>query len=211
LNLAQTFAGLAGKYRRLMVSAVVKPDDAFGRRNQSTYTPEEYERWYCSAYIGSISKQIDDALPGVETRAVRQVAEGEGKILGRISVLLWVVTLAALIAAGLAVGSTAATSVLERQKEVGLMKALGASNALVGTFFLGEQLLLALFGGGLGYAVGVLLARWLSMTVFGVTSPARMIMLPVTLGLAIIVAVAGSLFPLRRASRFDPAPILRGE
>jgi putative ABC transport system permease protein len=126
-------------------------------------------------------------------------------------VLLWVVTLAALIAAGLAVGSTAATSVLERQKEVGLMKALGASNALVGTFFLGEQLLLALFGGGLGYAVGVLLARWLSMTVFGVTSPARMIMLPVTLGLAIIVAVAGSLFPLRRASRFDPAPILRGE
>jgi putative ABC transport system permease protein len=211
LAVAQKLADQRGKFRRLMVSAVVKPDDAFGRRDQSTFTPEEYERWYCSAYIGSVSKQIDDALPGVETRAVRQVAEGEGKILGRISVLLWIVTLASLIAAGLAVGSTAATSVLERQKEVGLMKALGASNALVGAFFLGEQLLLALFGGGLGYAVGVLLARWLSMAVFGVTSPARMIMLPVTLGLAIIVAVAGSLFPLRRASRFDPAPILRGE
>jgi putative ABC transport system permease protein len=211
LSSAQNLAGQSGKYRRLMVSAVVKPDDDFDRRDHSKFTPEEYERWYCSAYIGSVSLQIEQALPGVEARAVRQVAEGEGKILGRISLLLWIVTLAALIAAGLAVGSTAATSVLERQKEVGLMKALGASNSLVGAFFLGEQLLLALFGGGLGYAVGVLLARWLSMTVFGVTSPARMIMLPVTLGLAIIVAVAGSLFPLRRASRFDPAPTLRGE
>jgi putative ABC transport system permease protein len=211
LAVAQKLADQPGKYRHLMVSAVVKPDDDFGRRDHSKFTPEEYERWYCSAYIGSVSLQIEQALPGVEARAVRQVAEGEGKILGRISLLLWVVTLAALIAAGLAVGSTAATSVLERQKEVGLMKALGASNAVVGAFFLGEQLLLALFGGGLGYAVGVLLARWLSITVFGVNSPARMIMLPVTLGLAIIVAVAGSLFPLRRASRFDPAPILRGE
>jgi putative ABC transport system permease protein len=211
LAVAQRLADQPGKFRRLMVSAVVKPDDAFGRSDPTKLSGADYERWYCSAYIGSISKQIDEALPGVETRAVRQVAEGEGKILGRISVLLWIVTLAALIAAGLAVGSTAATSVLERQKEVGLMKALGASNALVGAFFLGEQLLLALFGGGLGYAIGVLLARWLSITVFGVSSPARMIMLPVTLGLAVIVAVAGSIFPLRRASRFDPAPILRGE
>jgi putative ABC transport system permease protein len=211
LAVAQRLAGQTGQYRRVMVSAVVKPDDAFGRSDPTKLSGADYERWYCSAYIGSISKQIDEALPGVETRAVRQVAEGEGKILGRISVLFWIVTLAALIAAGLAVGSTAATSVLERQKEVGLMKALGASNSLVGAFFLGEQLLLALFGGGLGYAIGVLLARWLSITVFGVSSPARMIMLPVTLGLAVIVAIAGSIFPLRRASRFDPAPILRGE
>jgi len=211
LAVAQKFAGQPGKFRRLMVSAVVKPDDAFGRSDPKKLSGADYERWYCSAYIGSISLQIEQALPGVEARAVRQVAEGEGKILGRISVLLWIVTLAALIAAGLAVGSTAATSVLERQKEVGLMKALGASNSLVGAFFLGEQLLLALFGGGLGYAIGVLLARWLSITVFGVSSPARMIMLPVTLGLAVIVAIAGSIFPLRRASRFDPAPILRGE
>lgn len=211
LAIAQELAGQPGKFRRLMVSAVVKPDDEFGLRDRSKFTPEEAERWYCSAYIGSISLQIEEVLPGVEVRAVRQVAEGEGKILGRVSVLLWIVTLAALIAAGLAVGSTAATSVLERQKEVGLMKALGASNALVGAFFLGEQLLLALFGGGLGYVAGVLLARWLSLNVFGVTTPARMIMLPVTLGLAILVAIAGSIFPLRRASRFDPAPILRGE
>ena len=211
LFIAQKLAGEPGKFRRLMVSAVVKPDDALGRRDPATLTPDQYERWYCSAYIGSIATRIEGTLPGVEARPIRQIAEGEGKILGRISALLWVVTLAALIAAGLAVGATAATSVLERQKEVGLMKALGASNVLVGTFFLGEQILLALIGGGLGYSGGVFLARWLSLSVFGVTSPARVVLLPVTLGLAILISVIGSLIPLRRASRFEPAPILRGE
>jgi len=203
--------GEEGKFRSLMVSAVVKPDDDFGRRDPNKMNGEDFERWYCSAYIGSISRQIEDALPGVEARPIRQVAEGEGQILGRISILLWVVTLAALVGAGLAVGATAATSVLERQKEVGLMKALGASNSLVGAFFLGEQVLLALLGGGLGYAVGVLLARWLSTSIFGVTAPDRVILLPVTLALALLVAVIGSILPLRRAARFDPAPILRGE
>ncbi len=211
LDVAQQIARQPLKFRHLSVSAIVKPDDAFGLRDPGTFTQTEYDRWYCSAYIGSISLQIEQALPGVEVRPIRQVAEGEGKILGRISALLWVVTLAALVASGLAVGATAATSVLERQKEVGLMKALGANNSLVGAFFLGEQMLLALLGGGLGYSLGVLLARWLSLSVFGVPTPARLILLPVTIGLAVIVVLLGSIFPLQRAARFDPAPILRGE
>ncbi len=199
------------KFRRLMVSAIVKPDDALGRRDPATMTPAEVERWSCSAYISSIAANIKQALPGVEVRPILQVSQGESQILGRISTLLWVVTLAALIAAGLAVGAVAATTVLERQKEIGLMKALGANKYLVGAFFLGEQILLAIIGGGLGFAMGALLARWLSLSVFGVTAPAKVILLPVAMGLAILVALAGSLYPLRRAARFDPAPILRGE
>jgi putative ABC transport system permease protein len=208
---AQKLANQPGMFRRLTVSAVVKPDDALGRRDPATMTPAEAERWMCSAYISSISKNIEDSLPGVNVRPIRQVSEGESRILGRISALLWVVTLAALIAAGLAVGATAATSVLERQREVGLMKAIGASKFLVGSLFLGEQVLLAIVGGGLGYAIGILFARWLSLSVFGVVATARFILLPVALGLAILVALAGSLYPLRRAAKFDPAPILRGE
>jgi putative ABC transport system permease protein len=147
----------------------------------------------------------------VEARPVRHVAEGEGRILSRISALLWVVTLAALIGAALAVAATAATTVLERQREIGLMKALGASNALVATFFMSEQVLLAMAGGGIGYAAGIWLARWLSLAVFGAAAPPRLILLPVALALAVVVALMGSVIPLRRAARFDPAPILRGE
>ncbi|HXN65518.1 MAG TPA: ABC transporter permease [Candidatus Acidoferrales bacterium] len=211
LTVAQRLAGKPGQFRRMMVSAITKPEDAFAKRDPRTMKGAEFDRWYCSAYVSSIAYQIEGALPGVEARPVRHVAEGEGQILSRISALLWVVTLAALIGAALAVAATAATTVLERQREIGLMKALGASNGLVATFFMSEQVLLAIVGGGLGYAGGIFLARWLSLEVFGIAAPARLILLPVAVALAILVVLTGSVVPLRRAARFDPAPILRGE
>jgi putative ABC transport system permease protein len=211
LGIAQGLAGRPGEYRRLLVSALTKPADAFSERDPSTMTPAEYDRWYCSPYISSISHQIQQQLPGVDVRAIRQVAEGEGRILTRVSGLMWLVTFAALFAAALAVGATSATTVLERRTEIGLMKALGASRRAVGAFFLAEQLFLALVGGVLGYALGILLARALGIGIFGVAPALRWILLPIVLVLAAVVALLGSLLPLGRASRVDPAPVLRGE
>jgi len=111
----------------------------------------------------------------------------------------------------LAVGATSATTVLERRSEIGLMKALGASHRAVGAFFIAEQLLLALVGGALGYAIGIVLARVLGIGIFGIAPTLRWILFPVVLALAAVVAFLGSLAPLARASRADPAPVLRGE
>lgn len=211
LAVAQDLAGRPGQYRRLLVSALTKPADAFSERDPSSMTPAEYDRWYCSPYITSISHQIQQQLPGVDVRAIRQVAEGEGRILTRVSGLMWIVTIAALLAAALAVGATSATTVLERRSEIGLMKALGASRRAVGAFFAAEQLFLALVGGVLGYALGIMLARALGLEIFGVAPALRWILLPIVLVLAAVVALLGSLLPLGRASRVDPAPVLRGE
>ena len=211
LQIAQDLANRPGEYRRLLVSALTKPADSFSERDPATMTPVEYDRWYCSPYISSISHQIQQQLPGVEVRAIRQVAEGEGRILTRVSGLMWIVTIAALFAAALAVGATSATTVLERRSEIGLMKALGASRRAVGAFFVAEQLFLALVGGALGYALGVVLARALGIGIFGVAPVLRWILLPIVLVLAAVVALLGSLLPLGRASRVDPAPVLRGE
>ncbi len=211
LEVAQELAQRPGRYRRLMVSALTKPEDEFARRDPAVMTPTEYDRWYCTPYISSIAHQVQQALPGVEARPIRRVAEGEGRILTRVSGLMWLVTLAALVAAALAVGATSATTVLERRTEVGLMKALGADNRLVSAFFLAEQVLLALVGGGAGYVLGLGLARLLGKSVFGIPPTERLILLPVILALAAVVALVGSLVPLRRAARFEPAPILRGE
>jgi putative ABC transport system permease protein len=211
LAIAQDLAARPGQYRTLLVSALTKPADAFSQRDPSTMTPAEYDRWYCSPYISSISHQIQQQLPGVEVRAIRQVAEGEGRILSRVSGLMWIVTFAALFAAALAVGATSATTVLERRSEIGLMKALGASRGRVSSFFVAEQLFLALVGGALGYALGIILARELGLGIFGVVPELRWILLPVVLVLAAVVALLGSLLPLGRASRVDPAPVLRGE
>jgi putative ABC transport system permease protein len=211
LTLAQNLSGHPGQLRQLFVSALTKPADALSERDPHTLTAKEYDRWFCSPYISSISFQIRGALPGTDVRAIRRVADTEGRILSRIKTLLWIVTLAALIAAALAVAATSATSVLERRAEIGIMKAIGATNALVVGIFLAEQVLLALAGGAIGFVAGVALAWILGESVFGTPASLRIVLLPVVLGLAAVVAIIGSLIPLRRAAHFQPAPILRGE
>jgi putative ABC transport system permease protein len=211
LSLAQHLADRPGAFRQLFVSALTKPADALAAKDPNSMTPTEYDRWYCSPYISSIGHQIEQVLPGTQVRTIRRVAETEGRVLSRVSLLLWIVTIAALIAACLAVAATSATTVMERRAEVGLMKALGATNFLVGLLFLSEQLLLAVVGGALGFLAGAGLARELGITVFGVATTPRLILLPVILAIAMLVAAAGSWAPLHRASRFSPAPILRGE
>jgi putative ABC transport system permease protein len=211
LSFAQDISAHPGQFRQLFVSALTKPADALAERDPDTMNPKDKDRWFCSPYVSSISYQIKSVMPGTNVRAIRRVADSEGQILTRVSTLLWIVTLAALIAAGLAVAATSATTVIERRAEVGIMKAIGATNALVASLFLAEQLMLALAGGLIGFAFGIGLARVLGTSVFGSPAPPRVVLLPIVLGLAILVSIAGSLIPLRRAAHFNPAPILRGE
>jgi len=211
LSLAQRLANKSGQYRKLYVSALSKPEDDFARRDPKTMKPEELERWSCSPYVSSIAYSIKQVLPGSDVRVIRRVADGEGKILTRVRTLLWLVTFASLLAAALAVGASSAASVIERRIEIGLMKALGAGSGTVGWLLAAEQLLLALVGGCAGYALGLVLARFLGTRIFGVPPEPSLLVLGVILVLAAAVTLLGSALPLRRAARFDPAPILRGE
>jgi putative ABC transport system permease protein len=211
LTMAQKIAGRLGEYRKLYVSALTKPEDEFGRRDPTTLAQADYDRWYCTPYISSIALQIRQVLPGADVRVIRRVADGEGAILTRVRTLLWLVTFASLLAAALAVGASSAASVIERRTEIGLMKALGAGSGTVGFLLAAEQLLLALLGGGLGYSLGILLARLVGQKIFGVAPEFSFLVLSVIIGLAAVVTLLGSAIPLRRASRYEPAPILRGE
>jgi putative ABC transport system permease protein len=211
ISVAQKITAKPGEYRRLYISALTKPEDDFGRRDPSTLSPADYDRWYCSPYISSIALQIKRVLPGADVRVIRRIADSEGAILTRVGTLLWLVTLVSLLAAALAVGASSAASVIERRTEIGLMKALGAGRGTVGFLMLAEQLLLAVVGGGLGYSLGILLARVVGQRVFGSAPEFSFLVLAVVVGLAAIVTLLGSAIPLRRASRYEPAPILRGE
>jgi putative ABC transport system permease protein len=211
LSIAQKVAEKPGQYRKLFVSALTKPEDDFARRDPKTMKPDELERWSCSPYVSSIAYSIKQVLPGSDVRVIRRVADGEGKILTRVRTLLWLVTFASLLAAALAVGASSAASVIERRTEIGLMKALGAGSGTVGWLLAAEQLLLAFVGGCIGYALGLLLARFLGTRIFGVPPAPSLLVLGVILVLAAVVTLLGSALPLRRAARFNPAPILRGE
>jgi putative ABC transport system permease protein len=211
LAAVQQLSERTGQYRKLYVSALTKPEDAFARRDPKSMTPAEYDRWFCTPYISSIAFQIQQELPGTDVRVIRRVAEGEGQILTRVQMLLWLVTGAALLAAALAVGASSAASVIERRVEIGLMKALGAGSGMVGFLLAAEQLLLAFVGGGIGYALGIVLARLVGQKIFGVAPEPTVLVFLVVIGLAALVTLLGSAIPLRRASRIEPAPILRGE
>ena len=144
-------------------------------------------------------------------RPIRRVAESEGVILTRVRMLMLLITAAALVAAALTVSSTTASMMLERQKEIGLMKALGAANRDAARLLVVEMAVVALAGGAIGYGGGILLAQAIGRSVFGAAVEPKMVLFPLVLGIAVAVAVAGSLLPVARALRTEPAAVLRGE
>jgi putative ABC transport system permease protein len=214
LQNAQAFVGAKDGVRRVEVSARTKPEDAFARKDPETLSPKDHDIWYCRPYANSIAYQIREAIPGAQAEQVRRVEQSEGNVLKRISGLMWLISAAALLAAGFAVSAAMATAILERRGEIGLMRSLGASNGAIALLFYAETGLLAVFAGGLGYLAGSGLAAWLGARIFrgdGGAAEAALIpvLLPVVVALALVVAIAGSTPSIRAALRMEPSAILR--
>ena len=211
LSLAQTLAGKPGALRKIFVSAVTKPEDAFARRSPDSLSPADRDRWYCSPYPQSIAFQLTEAIPHSHAEQIRQVAQNEGTVLSRIKGLMLLITLAALFTSGLAVSAAMATAMFERRTEIGLMKALGAGYFTLSAIFISETVVLACVGGLVGFAAGAGLARGLGRAIFGSAIGVDPVLLPLVLGIAIAVAFGGSATAIRRAVKYDPVRALRGE
>ncbi|MFZ0321634.1 MAG: ABC transporter permease [Candidatus Sulfotelmatobacter sp.] len=211
LALAQEILGKPGAVRRVYVSALTKPEDAFARRDPKSMSGAVYDRWYCSPYPQSIAFQLQEAIPHSHAEQIRQVAQNEGAVLTSIEGLIFLVTLAALFASALAVSAAMATAIFERRAEVGLMKALGAGRLAVASVFFAEATLLALLGGVVGFIAGGLLAHQIGRSIFNSEITIPPVLLPVILAIAVIVTFAGSAAAIRKAVEMDPVFALRGE
>ena len=119
LALAQQVLGRPRAVRRIYVSALTKPEDAFARRDPKTMNAAMYDRWYCSPYAQSIAYQLQEAIPNSHAEQIRQVAQNEGVVLSSVKGLMFLITLAALFASALAVSAAMATAMFERRGEVG--------------------------------------------------------------------------------------------
>ncbi|MGO9123877.1 MAG: ABC transporter permease [Terriglobales bacterium] len=211
LAVAQGIMERPGAVRRLYVSALTKPEDAFGRRDPKTLRGPEFDRWYCSPYVQSIAYQLQEVIPHSHAEQIRQVAQNEGTVLSRIKGLMLLITLAALLAAALAVSAAMATALFERRTEVGLMRALGASGVSVAAVFFAEALLLAVLGGSIGFAGGAMLARVIGRSIFDSQIAVDLVLFPIVIAIAVLVTFTGSALAIRRAVKFDPVYALRGE
>jgi putative ABC transport system permease protein len=211
LSLAQEIMGRPGAVRRVYVSALTKPEDAFARRDPKSLSGAIYDRWYCTPYPQAIALQLTEAMSHSHAEQIRQVSQNEGAVLTRIEGLIFLITVAALFASALAVSAAMATTIFERRAEVGLMKALGASKLAVASIFFAEATLLALIGGLAGFAVGSGLAHQIGHSIFNSDISIPPVLLPVILAIAVIVTFAGSAAAIRRAVGLDPVFALRGE
>lgn len=213
LAIAQQLLGLSGKVQQIRVSAQTVPENELSRRahrNAEALNAEEYDRWYCTAYVSSIAHQLEEAVSGSVVRPIWQVAASEGVVIRKIELLLLVVTGAALIAAAMGIASLMTSSILDRSKEIALMKALGAESWQIHLLFYAEAALSASIGGLLGCAVGFLLARFVGVALFGQPLGFAWIVVPVVLVVAVLIALTGAVFPARRIARLYPASGLYG-
>ena len=210
LESLQEFKDMKGKVSRVFVSALTTPMDAFAYKDPNTMSRAEYEKWYCTGYVTSIAKQIEEVLRGSKAKPIWQVAETEGKVLGRLKLLIYLLCVIALAASAVGVSTTMVMSLLRRIEEIGLMKAIGADRERIITLFLSEGIVIGLTGGLLGYLLSVAASHYIGFKVFHAGLDQRAILLPIAIGSAIFIAVAGTILPIRKALSVKPNIVLRG-
>jgi putative ABC transport system permease protein len=209
LATAQGLLGRPGAISRAIVSAVTVPLDGFGRKDPAGMTRLEYEKWFCTPYVTSVAKQVEEAIPGSRARPVWSLAEAEARVLSRLDVLMTLLAALALATAALAVASTFAARVVGRRTEIALMRAAGASRSQVALLLGVEIAALALAGGLLGAGLAAILVHWLGEAVFGTPLTSSAALLPLSLAGSLAVAALGAIWPVRRALGLDPAGQLK--
>ncbi len=159
------------------------------------------------AYVEQITKNVD----GVRARLVKRVTRSETAVLGKLQSLVFLVTAVVLILTMICVSTTMMAVVSERRREIGLRKALGASDGSIRMEFLGEGMFLGLLGGVLGAILGFVFAQVVSVNVFGSSITFQPLLLPAAVIVSMGVAALSCLQPIKRAVAIDPAIVLKDE
>jgi putative ABC transport system permease protein len=165
-----------------------------------------------------IEKKLNDMYGEKSYSAIssQQMADRVGSIFSLLSFVLGGIASISLVVAGVGISNTMFTSVLERTKEIGIMKAVGATNNNIMEIFLVESALLGLFGGVIGCIVGVAFSQIISIFATNMLPiQFKTLVSPELVALSLLfsvsVGIASGLVPARKASRLQPVTALRYE
>lgn len=214
LAMAQQLTGRPGEVDRIEVRAITTPENELSQRAErdpSSLSVADWEVWYCTAYVSSISYQIEEALTDAVAKPVRQIADSEGVILEKTQLIMGLIAVLAMVGSALGIANLVTASVMERAPEIGLLKAIGARNASVVLLILAETMVVGLVGGVVGFGLGVGLAQVIGQMVFSSWITLRPLVLPVMAVLVISMILAGCLPSLRALMKLKPSDVLHGK
>jgi putative ABC transport system permease protein len=182
-------------------------------------TPELNE-----AVLHAIREQYGNDLVIISPQTVSNTI---GQITSGIYLFISLVALVSLLVASVGIVTTLQTSVMERIKEIGLLKALGYDQRLILSLFLFEALIIGIVGGVIGVFLGIGLAHGMSAILgqnikiqpnnIGPGLQVQIIpsfdvwYMVFTWGLCVCLSVLSGLYPSWRASRLDPVVALKTE
>lgn len=214
LKLAQQFGGKEKAVNRIEVSALTTPDNDLARKaaqNPLSLTIKEWEVWYCTAYVSAICYQIQEVISDSVAKPIRQVAESEGDILNKTTLLMVLITILSLVGSALGISNLVTASVMERRMEIGLQKAVGASNTKVISTMLTEIVVTGIIGGVAGYFAGLLLTQIIGYRVFGSAIVPAPMVIPIVVLMVLLVTVLGSIPAIRYLLNLNPTEVLHGK
>ena len=192
-------------------SRIYLPMAAFTRWTGAGASAVEVQVPGGAARVQAAMGRMRRELPGMQVTAVRQLVEGESRIVERTHALMYAAVVLIALTVGVSVLATMSASVLERRRDFALMKALGGSQGHMVGMFLLEAMVLAWVGVGLGFVVGSGAALGISELNFGTAALPRVQVLPVVLLLNAGIAAGAALFPARVLRGLEPAALLKGE
>ena len=159
--------------------------------------------------VEEISMQIEEKFPGLEARSMSQIVRNELAIVEHTRSSAMAVSIITLLVSTLTVGSTMLASVNEKLKEIGIMRAIGASDIQVVSMLFFEGAIIGVVGGIIGFAVGTIASSIAAPMLVLVTPPPMWsILLPVT-GICVVTGMLASILPAKKALGVDPAEVLR--
>jgi putative ABC transport system permease protein len=165
-------------------------------------TPEE---------VNSAMQKLSAALPEADVRPVRQIMEGEARVLGRTRATLLATAILITLTATLCVLATLTGWVFDRRRDFAIMKALGGSQRLISGFVAAEAMLLGALGAVIGFGFGLGGAAWIGRVNFHAPVVPRFSVFPAILSGSVAVALIAAILPIFLLRRVQPAMILRGE
>jgi putative ABC transport system permease protein len=172
------------------------------------------------ATVPAVTAAIEDL--DLQVQSLEAILDVANQVLALLQALLGSVGGLALLVAALGVANTMMMAIYERTREIGVLKALGASAGEIRRMFTVEAGLIGLIGGFFGLVLGMLLGRlvdWIGHRYLinqGLTGVGPLSVVPWWLalgaiGFATLIGIIAGLYPAARAARLDPVTALRHE